>query len=51
MKNLFYTQVHPFTFSVKVGDFPCYFDRNIRWRRLNLAVVRSRNAHRCPKLW
>lgn len=50
MKSLFYVQWLD-TFCVKVGDFPCYFDKDIAWKRLNLAVVRRRNRARCPKLW
>jgi hypothetical protein len=50
MKNLYYIE-YPHNFFLKVGEFPSYFDRFYSWQRLNLAVVRRRNANRCPRLW
>lgn len=34
-----------------VEKFKAELERYIRWHRLNLAVVRKRNAQHCPKLW
>ena len=50
MKNLFFIEGQHH-FWLKVGSFPCYFDKYFNWKRVSLAVVRRRNAKRCPKLW
>ena len=49
-KTLYYVE-RPGYFCIKVGDFPCYFDKDMKWLRLNLAVVKRRNMARCPRLY
>ena len=50
MKNLYYAEWLG-NFCVKVGEFYSYYDKDMKWLRLNLAVVRRRNRARCPRLW
>ena len=50
MKNLYFIEI-PYHFILKVGDFPCYYDKEYNWKRLNLAVVRRRNREKQPRIW
>lgn len=49
-KKLYYSE-YLGSFCVKVGNFPCYYDKEMNWLRLNLAVVRRRNREHRPRLW
>lgn len=51
MKELYYHYFDKLSFCLLVGNVHSYFDRDIKWQRLNLSVVKKRNAQRCPRLW
>lgn len=51
LKPLYFKRFDRLSFTILVGDVHSYFDRDIKWNRVSLSLVRFLNRQRMPRLW